>query len=201
MVVVLFAESRELLPRDNALYHGAYGLTGLLEELEKVAARGGNRLARSENAWPRVLALFHLVHEGSHHPALPVPAYGGDLFAPGEPDSVEGLSRALAVFETACFDPNRQALPDREVHRMLERITRTRVKVRQGRAATWVPTPVDFSDLSSEYIGILYEGLLDFELRPPRGRSYGVSLRSEPQPASLSRPRRWTTALSMLLRR
>ena len=52
---------------------------------------------------------------------------------------------------------------------MLERITRTKVKVRQGRASTWVPTPVDFSDLSSEYIGILYEGLLDFELRtaPP----------------------------------
>jgi hypothetical protein len=29
----------------------------------------------------------------------------------------------------------------------------------------WVDGPVDFSDLSSEYIGILYEGLLDFELR------------------------------------
>ena len=77
LVVVLFAESRELLPRDNALYHGSYGLTGLLEELEKIAARGGNRLARSWNAWPRVLALFRLVHDGSHHPELLVPAYGG----------------------------------------------------------------------------------------------------------------------------
>ena len=101
MVVVLFAESRELLPRDNALYHGAYGLTGLLEELEKAAARGGSRLARSWSAWPRVLALFRLVHQGSHHPALPVPAYGGELFAPGDPDAADGLSRALAVFETA----------------------------------------------------------------------------------------------------
>ena len=44
LVVVLFAESREkLLPRDNALYHGAYGLTGLREELDKVA--GARRLA------------------------------------------------------------------------------------------------------------------------------------------------------------
>jgi hypothetical protein len=41
MVVVLFAETRELLPRDNALYHGSYGLTGLLEELEKVAGEAG----------------------------------------------------------------------------------------------------------------------------------------------------------------
>ena len=163
MVVVLFAESRELLPRDNALYHGAYGLSGLLEELEKVAARGGQRLARSWGAWPRVMALFRLVHEGSHHPSLPVPAYGGELFAPGNPGSPEGLVRALAVFENACFD--HEVLPDRDVHRALDRITRTRVKVRQGRSSTWVPAPVDFSDLSSEYIGILYEGLLDFELK------------------------------------
>jgi hypothetical protein len=163
MVVVLFAESRELLPRDNALYHSAYGISGLLEELEKTAARGGGRLARSWNAWPRILALFQLVHQGSHHPSLPVPAYGGDLFESGSADSSEGLTRALAVFENACFD--HEVLPDRDVHNILDRITRTRVKLRQGRTSTWVPAPVDFSDLSSEYIGILYEGLLDFELK------------------------------------
>jgi hypothetical protein len=163
MVVILFAESRELLPGDNALYHGSYGVAGLLEELEKVAARGGSRLARSWSAWPRVLALFRLVHEGSDHPHLPVPAYGGELFAPGDPDAPDGLSRALAVFETACHD--HELLSDRDVHRIFDRITRTRVRLRQGRTSTWVPAPVDFSDLSSEYIGILYEGLLDFELR------------------------------------
>lgn len=181
MVVVLFAESRELLPRDNALYHGAYGLTGLLEALEKVAARGGNRLARSWNAWPRVLALFRLVHQGSHHPALPVPAYGGELFAQGDAASADGLSRALATLESACFD--REILPDREVHRMLERITRTRVKVRQGHTSTWVPAPVDFSDLSSEYIGILYEGLLDFELKTAPAGDPVVFLAVGNQPA------------------
>lgn len=167
MVVVLFAESRDLLPRDNTLYHGAYGLTGLIEEMEKIAARGGNRLVRSWSAWPRALSLFRLVHTGSHHEKLPVPAYGGELFAPGDTTSPDGLLRALAVFENACFD--RELLPDRDVHRMLERLTRTRVKLRQGRASIWIPAPVDFSDLSSEYIGILYEGLLDFELKtaPP----------------------------------
>ncbi len=82
MVVVLFAESRDLLPRDNALYHGAYGLTGLLEELEKIAARGGNRLARAFSAWPRLLALFRLVQRGSHHEQLPVPAYGASFLPP-----------------------------------------------------------------------------------------------------------------------
>lgn len=162
-VVVLFAEARELLPTGNALYHGSYGLGGLFEELEKSAARGRHRLSRSFSAWPRLLALFRLIHEGSHHPSLPVPAYGGELFAPGDPDSASGLSRALAVFENASFE--RELFNDRDVHAMLEEITRTRVKVRQGRASTWVAAPVDFSDLSSEYIGILYEGLLDFELK------------------------------------
>jgi hypothetical protein len=180
LVVILFAESRELLPRENAYYHGAYGLNGLLEQLERQAARAGARLARTHSAWPRVLALFRLVRDGAHHPDLLVPAYGGELFAAGERDSADGLSRALAVFERACFDT--ELLSDREVHKILERLTRTRVRVRQGRAATWVPAPVDFSDLSSEYIGILYEGLLDFELRtaPPTDPVIFLALGNQP---------------------
>jgi len=183
VVVVLFAESRDLLPRDNALYHAAYGVGGLIDELEKVAARGGNRLARSWSAWPRLLALFRLVHEGSHHPALPVPAYGGELFAPADASGPDGLSRALHVFETAAFDPNRSVFSDREVRGVLERVSRTRVKLRQGRGSTWVTTPVDFSDLSSEYIGILYEGLLDFELKTAPGGDPVVFLAVGNQPA------------------
>ena len=102
LVVILFAESRELLPRDDALYHESYGLNGLLERLERAATRGG-ALAASFGAWPRVLALFRLVRDGSHHPDLPVTAYGGDLFAAGVSDAPDGLSRALHVFENACF--------------------------------------------------------------------------------------------------
>jgi hypothetical protein len=181
LVVVLFAESRELLPRDNTLYHDAYGLGGLLEELEKTAARGGGRLARSWSAWPRVLALFRLVHQGSYHPSLPVPAYGGELFAPGDVASPNGLIRALAVFEKACFE--HEVLPDRDVHKILDHMTRTKVKLRQGRASTWVPAPVDFSDLSSEYIGILYEGLLDFELKTAPAGDPVIFLAVGDQPA------------------
>ena len=169
LVVVLFAESREkLLPRDNTCYHGAYGLTGLREELDKVAARAGSRLKRSSSAWPRVLALFRLIFDGSHHPDLPVPEYGGELFERGDAMSKDGLVRALAVFETACFEHD-LLFRDSDVERMLGLLTRTKVRLRQGRTSTWASVPVDFSDLSSEYIGILYEGLLDFELKtaPP----------------------------------
>ena len=102
LVVILFAESRELLPRDNALYHESYGLNGLLERLERAATRGG-ALAASFGAWPRVLALFRLVRDGSHHPDLPVTAYGGDLFAAGMSDAPEGLSRAPPCLRERLF--------------------------------------------------------------------------------------------------
>lgn len=163
LVVILFAESRDLLPRENPLYHQAYGLTGLLESLSKHSARGRAALERAWTAWPRVLGLFRLVYDGSHHTELLVPRYEGELFAAGDPNSSDPLAQALAVFETACF--NQELMSDEQVKQILELISRTKVRIKQGRQSIAIPAPVDFSDLSSEYIGILYEGLLDFELK------------------------------------
>ena len=266
LVVILFAESRDLLPRDNVIYHESYGLNGLLEGLERAVARGGAPAAGGISAWPRVLALFRLVREGSHHPDLPVAAYGGDLFAPGvlgagtardagasasrpvdspgaesaptpgtrgasaagyaglrirkdalapgisgaetagdagvsasrpvdspgaesgpgpDPKSsgaADGLSQALAVFESACFESGAEVMPDRDVHEVLTLLTRTTLRIRQGRGGVRAVVPVDFSDLSSEYIGILYEGLLDYELKtaPPGDPVIFLSVGDQP---------------------
>ncbi len=165
MVVVLFAESRDLLPRSNPVYHGGYGLQGLAERLNRQAARSRARLGHMHSSWPQVLALFRLVYEGCGHEALPIPTYGGDLFTPGDAESEDPMVRALHVFETACFDSSRNVMSDSVTHRVLDLLTRTRVRIRQGRGSTSTVVPVDFQDLSSEYIGILYEGLLDYELR------------------------------------
>lgn len=161
-VVILFAESRRLLPRNNPVYRDSYGLMGLRDQLERRDA-SGESMSEVFGAWPRVLALFHLVNDGSHHPDLPVTAYGGELFASGRSESGDGVSRAIHVFETACF--SEEVVSDRSVYNMLHLLTRTRAKIRQGRGGMWVTVPVDFSDLSSEYIGIVYEGLLDYELK------------------------------------
>ena len=176
LVVILFAESRDLLPRDNALYHGSYGLNGLIEQLD----RDEGSLADGFGAWPRVLALFRLVREGSHHPDLPVTAYGGELFAAGVSDATDGVSQALAVFERACFD--NLVLSDRDVRDLLRLLTRTTIRIRQGHAGTLATVPVDFSDLSSEYLGILYEGLLDYELKtaPPGDPVIFLSVGDQP---------------------
>ncbi|QIZ71677.1 SAM-dependent DNA methyltransferase [Oxynema aestuarii AP17] len=160
-VVILFAEARNLLPRENPIYHESYGIQGLRELLTRQAGgRAGERLRNSFSAWPRLLSLFRLVYSGSAHPELIVPRYGGKLFVPGDSLSSDPIARALAIFENPANSPS-----DAMVYRMLELLTRSKVKVRQGRRSTWVEAPVDFSGLSSEYIGILYEGLLDFELR------------------------------------
>ena len=180
LVVILFAESRELLPRENAIYDGSYGLNGLLERLERDASQ--NRPLRdSHSAWPLVLALFQLVREGSHHPDLPVTRYGGELFAPGREDDADGLSRALCVLENASLSAN--VLPDAEVYEMLRLLTRTTVRIRQGRGSVRTTMPVDFTGLSSDYIGILYEGLLDYELKTAPADDPVVFLATGSQPA------------------
>lgn len=167
MVVTFFAESRLLLPLDSSpLYYASYSLSGLREELEREHARAPGRLAHRRSAWPRVLALFTLIREGCGHPDMAVPRYGGDLFERGSADARDGLRRALAVFESACFSSDFDGLmSDADVRDILERLSYSEVKVRQGRGFIRTRVPVDFSDLQSEYIGILYEGLLDFELR------------------------------------
>lgn len=162
MVVALFAEARDLLPRSNPAYHNSYGLQGLLESLER--AGSADRLRHRESAWPRILALFRLVYMGSHHPSMPIRSYAGGLFRPSQASakfaSQRSTEMALAVFESAAAGPN-----DLIVHDILKLLTRARVTVRQGHKKTRVWAPVDFSDLSTEYIGTLYEGLLDYELR------------------------------------
>lgn len=178
-VVILFAEARELLPRSNAIYEGSYGLQGLRADLDRmVGGRAAERLRHSYGAFPRLLSLFKLVYEGSAHEALPVPRYAGGLFTPGDSASPDPVLRALAAFESPENTPT-----DHAVQGILELLCKSRVRVRQGRTSRWVEAPVDFSDLSSEYLGILYEGLLDFELRRAPADDAIVFLNLGAQPA------------------
>lgn len=166
-VVLLFAEARggedrPLLPRDNPIYRASYSLQGLREQLDRGA---GGRPAERHAAWPRLMSLFRLVYHGSQHERLLIPRYGGGLFLPcHDPEREQPLTDPVDLALAALEHPD-HAPSDAVVAEILDLLTRSRVRVRQGRRSTWVMAPVDFSDLSSEYIGILYEGLLDFELR------------------------------------
>src|SRR5690606_19532512 len=178
-IITLFAEARGLMPVDNPIYQQAYSLEGLRHQLDRRAGgRGNERLSQGRSAWPRLIGLFNLVHEGSAHERLTVPQYGGALFEPGNPASDDGISRALALLESS-----QNLVSDLQVHKLLRLLTRTKMKVRQGRSSRWVDAPVDFSTLSSEYIGILYEGLLDFELKQAAENDPVIFLAVGNQPA------------------
>jgi hypothetical protein len=155
LVVILFAEARELLPVDNPVYYKTYSLQGLLEQLDRLSAE---RQRQQNFAWPRLLALFRLLHQGSPHPAIILPAYGGDLFRAGNPQG-DGVQRALALLESLDTPPT-----DDVIYQILILLTRTKQKIQEGSNSRIVAAPVDFTELTSEYIGILYEGLLDYEL-------------------------------------
>ena len=109
-------------------------------------------------------------------------AYGGDLFEPGALEAEDGVSRALRVYSSTPASRTTM-LPDRDVHEMLKLLTRTTIRIRQGRSSVRAVTPVDFSDLSSEYIGILYEGLLDYELKTAPAGDPVIFLSVGDQPA------------------
>jgi hypothetical protein len=176
-VVVLFAEARELLPRALPIYNDSYSIQGLREQLDRMA--GGRSVASLQgqvSAWPRLLSLFRLIYEGSFHESLPVLRYGGGLFQPGDAGSTDPILRALALFEHPKNEPS-----DHSIHNILELLTRAWERVPQGRATKLILSSIDFSDLSTEYIGILYEGLLDFQLR--RADSPIVFLNLGDQPA------------------
>ena len=161
MVIVLYSEARGMLPRNLESYNASYGLEGLFERLRRaVAHEGFQALTEQSAAWPRILSLFRLIYDGCPHPDFPVHAYGGLLFRPGNPNDTDPIMRALAVMEDPRVEPS-----DAAVLEILQRLKIGKIKIRHGRSATWVSGPVDFTDLRTEYIGIMYEGLLDYELK------------------------------------
>lgn len=161
IVVLMFAESRELLPLSERAYYQSYSIRHLVDLLKSEGSgyAGAQRLREEKSAFPRILSLCRLIHAGSPHARLPVPDYGGELFTPGNP-SERGIERALAAIENPDSCPNNY-----DVQTILDLITRAPIKIRQGRGTATTQFPVDFSQIDTEYIGILYEGLLDYELR------------------------------------
>jgi len=161
IVVALFAEARDLLPKDQSIYHSSYGIEGLFSQMGRVfAAEGETGLEERNHSWPRLLSLFRLIYDGSAYSELSIPKYGGVLFKSGERESPDPVLRALYLFEEESVEIN-----DRYVYEILKKLKIGKVRTKVGRASKWVSGPVDFSDLRTEYIGMMYEGLLDYHLR------------------------------------
>lgn len=167
IVVALYAESRHLFPKSNPIYYDAYSVEGLWHNLRQAyTSQGQDALLGTHSAWPRIQALGRLIHEGSPHPDLPLPTYNGILFrAPGHDEKDEILA-ALAVLEHP-----RLRITDATVHAVLDKLKMGQYRV--GKSG-WRKGVVDFTDLRTEYIGMMYEGLLDYDLREARTEDGGI---------------------------
>lgn len=157
LVVALYAESRELFPKDNPVYYNSYSVEGLFRDLREARIEEGeDTLEKQFSAWPRLQALSRLVYYGSPHSDVPLRAYGGRLFRPPGEEGDDDVLAGLAVFED---DDIR--LSDATILEVLEKLKIAEFESGGQRRNG----PVDFSDLRTEYIGMMYEGLLDYELR------------------------------------
>ena len=161
LVVCLFAESRPELRFNGPIYDDSYGVRTLYERLEEAVRFEGGvySLFNQNTAWPRLMALFRLIHDGSLHPDLMFPERGGLLFRPGSSDSSDPVARALHILEAVV------PVSDSTIHAVLRKLLRAKLPVIRGRTKTYVEGPVDFSDLRTQVIGLIYEGLLDYRLK------------------------------------
>lgn len=170
LVVALFAEARGLLPKDSEIYYYSYSTEGLYTQLKQAAVSEGDAaLEGLHQAWPRLLSLFRLIYEGSDLADLAIPAYGGGLFRRGDSTSPDAVLRALSLYEH-----EKVQIPDLVVYEILTLLKIGRVRARSGRTVRIVSGAVDFSDLRTEYIGMMYEGLLDYQLRKVRAEEEAV---------------------------
>ncbi|MFH0988480.1 MAG: hypothetical protein V1799_00510 [bacterium] len=161
MVVVLFAEARDLLPRSHERYNAHYGIEGLFENLRRArSSESSSFLDDTTSEWLRLLGLFRLIYFGSPHQDIQIPRYGGELFAPGRVDSHEPIERALALYEDIRLEVRNGTLLA-----ILEKLKYGKLKIKKGRSSTFVRGPVNFGELRTEYIGMIYEGILDYGLR------------------------------------
>lgn len=145
LVFILYAEEWSLLPHGNIFFDEGYGLGRLLHLLEEEKRTRPDTFEREGDAWPRLLALFRLIFQGSPHPDLTLPAYGGDLFSPRD-------FPALAIWEHPALH-----LPNRAVYEILRALTFGQARVGRDRIAQ----RYSYRNLDVEHIGYLYEGLLD----------------------------------------
>ena len=105
------------------------------------------------------MALFRLIYSGSAHGAFPMRAYGGVLFRPGDKNSTDPVARALHILEHSV------SVGDATIYPVLRKLLRGPLPVIKARSKTFVDGPVDYTDLRTEFIGLIYEGLLDYRLK------------------------------------
>ena len=159
LVFLLYAEERNLLPADGA-FRAHYSLAGLYERLREDAALYPDTMDQRVEAWPQLLALFRMVHDGAASGDMRLPARRGVLFDPDRFPFLEG--RAGSGVRQIHERVEAPRVADGTVHRVLEKLL-----VLDGER-------ISYRALDVEQIGSVYETMMGFRLETAVGRSAAI---------------------------
>lgn len=148
VVFLLFAQERQLLPQGQ-VFEAAYGLVGVLEELDARARdEGEESLDGTRQTWHQLLATSHALYAGASFDDVRIPAYGGSLFDPRRFAFLEATTGTGALAVT---------VSDRVMKHVLRAVQVAHVKGEARR--------VSFREIDVEQIGYIYEQLLGYTTR------------------------------------
>ncbi|WP_026554345.1 Eco57I restriction-modification methylase domain-containing protein [Arthrobacter sp. 35W] len=149
VVFLLFAEERSMMPQ-SPLFTEAYGVSGLLDDLDKrIRDEGAEALDATHDTWHRLLATSKALYGGVTSEDIRLPAYGGSLFDPARFTFLTDVDDrgALAV-----------AVSDRVMLEVLRAVQYAVI----GTGKSAERRRVSFRDVDVEQIGYIYEGLLGY---------------------------------------
>jgi Eco57I restriction-modification methylase/restriction-modification enzyme MmeI-like protein len=154
LVFILFAEDRDLFPRDP-VWQQHYSLAGLFKRLRDDAALYPDTMDDRYGAWAQLLTLWRLVHSGGRHGSLKLIARRGRLFDPDRFPFLEGRDSAADAPEIA-------PLADGVVWRMLNALI-----VLNGER-------LSYRNLDVEQIGSVYQAVMGFTIELTQGISVAI---------------------------
>lgn len=159
LVFLLYAEERDMLPEEEAFLR-YYSVAGLRERLREDAALYPDTMEQRFGAWPQLLVLFRMIHDGAESGGMRLPRRHGVLFDPDRFPFLEG--RVLAGGRQLHERVDPPLVPDGTIYRALEKLL-----VLDGER-------ISYRALDVEEIGSVYQGMMGFRLETATGRSIAV---------------------------
>lgn len=145
ILFLLYAESRDLVPRHHPIYREAYTLSSLCDSaLQPAPPRG---------LWEGLAAICRLSRQGGRVDSLEVFPFNGHLFA----------SESAPSLEARRFDGRRT----RQADARDAVVARALVALATRREATG-RVAISYADLGVEELGAIYERVLDVDANPAR---------------------------------